>query len=356
MVKQAIINYTQVIKLKPQLADAYYQRARLFEMENESVYANEDLKMVRVLDPENIHAIRHQSQYSFHRQLWNDAIDGFSRLLLLSPEDAEAFLYRGRAQAHINRWDDALNDLTMTIQLAPGNSEGFWQRASLLRERNPTKAIEDYSIALLLEEGEKASDIYLQRAALYSRLGHHGQAIADLHAVLEIDPSKSKAYLHLGGLHLNVLADYDEALICFDKCLHIDPTQVQAHIGRGELFQHLHHQWMQESSRMHGASVVANASVTRPGTRDMNDKSQTNAAGAGNATSHISKATKEYSRAIHLAPGNYMLYLHRGKLLLKNSRMKAATYDFHTAFELNSSIAQTPYQVRLSRVFCPDVV
>jgi hypothetical protein len=37
LVKLSIVNYSQVIKLKPEDADGYYQRACLFEAENVSI-------------------------------------------------------------------------------------------------------------------------------------------------------------------------------------------------------------------------------------------------------------------------------------------------------------------------------
>jgi tetratricopeptide (TPR) repeat protein len=52
-------------------------------------------------------------------------------------------------------------------------------------------------------------------------------------------------------------------------------------------------------------------------------------------------AIREYSRAIHLFPTKYLLYLHRGSLLLKQGKMSEATSDFHAAFDLNASIAET---------------
>jgi tetratricopeptide (TPR) repeat protein len=60
-----------------------------------------------------------------------------------------------------------------------------------------------------------------------------------------------------------------------------------------------------------------------------------------NAANYVTLAIKDYSRAIHIRPSNYLLFLYRGKMLLKQGKVEEATADFHTAFDLNSSIAQT---------------
>ncbi|KAJ1568864.1 cytochrome c oxidase subunit 1, partial [Nowakowskiella sp. JEL0078] len=144
-IKLAIVNYSQVVKLKPEHPDGYYQRACLFEAENEMVYANEDFKMVRILDPTNEHAIKNLAMYSFERELWNDAIQAFTKLIRIHPEDGVPYSFRGRALAFLTKWEDALQDLTAAIQLDPEKSEFFFYRGCLLRDRNIRKAIEDFS-------------------------------------------------------------------------------------------------------------------------------------------------------------------------------------------------------------------
>nr|KAJ3422199.1 cytochrome c oxidase subunit 1 [Polyrhizophydium stewartii] len=109
IIKLAIVNYSAVIRLKPEDADGYYNRACLFEAENELVYANEDFRMVRLLDPTNEHAIYNQAIYSFQKQLWEDAIQAFSKLIIINPENAQAFMFRGRAYASIAKYEEALD-------------------------------------------------------------------------------------------------------------------------------------------------------------------------------------------------------------------------------------------------------
>ena len=109
ILRPAIVNYSAVIRLKPECTDGYYNRACLFEKENEWVYANEDFKIVRQLDPTNEHAIFNLAMYSFQKQLWEDSIMAFSRLITLNAQNGQAYLYRGRANASLSKWDEALD-------------------------------------------------------------------------------------------------------------------------------------------------------------------------------------------------------------------------------------------------------
>ncbi|KAJ3354247.1 cytochrome c oxidase subunit 1 [Entophlyctis luteolus] len=162
-IKMAIVNYSQIIRLKPESAEGYYHRACLFEAENETVYANEDFRMVRQLDPSNEHAIHNLAVYSFQRELWDDGIQAFTKLIALNPENGQAYLYRGRANAYLAKWEEALRDLTLAVQLAPERPDVYYYRGCLLRERNKRKAIEDFSVSILLDDGPTNAEAFFQR-------------------------------------------------------------------------------------------------------------------------------------------------------------------------------------------------
>ncbi|KNC98500.1 uncharacterized protein SPPG_06197, partial [Spizellomyces punctatus DAOM BR117] len=315
MIKLAIVSYSQVIKLKPNNADGYFQRACLFEAENEAVYASEDFKMVRSLDPDNERAIRNLALYSFQRELWNDAVQALSKLIHIAPDDSEAYQYRGRAYAHLGKWDESLQDMTLAIQTNPKQPESFFHRASLLRERHPWKAIEDYSICLLLDDGPLNTEACYQRALLYYKLGEYSYAIADLLAVLDLDPSKSQAYLKLGILYMRYMDDFLEALRCFNKCVAINPVQLQAYLCRGDLYQCVH------EKMAHDDSALLPVGRGRRRTINLGDEGlgipDYGLDGIASSMQYINLAIKEYSKAIHLAPNNHLLYLYRGKILIR---------------------------------------
>ncbi|KAI9337807.1 hypothetical protein BDR26DRAFT_803961 [Obelidium mucronatum] len=324
LIKLAIVNFSQLIRLKPEDAEGYYHRACLFEAENEMVYANEDFRMVRQLDPTNEHAIHNLAVYSFQRQLWDDGIQAFTKLIKLNPENGQAYLYRGRANAYLAKWDEALRDLTLAIQLAPDRADVFFYRGCLLRDRNKRKAIEDLSVSVLLDDGPTNSEAFFQRAMLYYKLKKYELAVIDYLTVVELDSSKALAWLNLGILYMRFFNDYFKALDCFDKAILHDPIQIKAFLCRGDLLQILHSEFSDEFADMIG-------------TPDKKRRTKANAV----TVNYLDRAIRDYSKAMHLCPSDYLLYLYRGKLLLKQGRMKDATYDFYSAFELNPGIAKT---------------
>ncbi|KAI9199213.1 uncharacterized protein BJ171DRAFT_632051 [Polychytrium aggregatum] len=295
----------------------------------ENVYANEDFKMVRKLDPFNEHAIYNLAAYSFRRQLWDDSIVAFTKLLRLNPENGPAYAFRGRAYAALSKWDDALEDLTTAVQMAPDQADIFFHRGCLLRERNRRRAIDDFSISILLDDSHANAQAFYQRAVLYYKLGKYELAAADYTSVLDLDSTSSSAYLSLGLIQLKYFHDYGEALDCFIKAIQYDPVKLPAYLCRGDLYQMLYHKSLGE--------ITDVMLIEKRIKRKMN-------------MNFIDRAIKDYSRAIHLCPNNYLLYLYRGRLLLKMSHMKEATHDFRAAFELNSGIAQTFVQRKYQQI------
>jgi tetratricopeptide (TPR) repeat protein len=166
--KLAIVNYSQVIKLRPGIAATYIHRANLFESENELVYANEDWKMVRNIDPDNEKAAMNLAIYSFDKQLWEESISALTKLIKLKTHVATSYMFRGRANAFLSRWDDALNDLTRAIQLNPARSDFFLYRGCLLKDRNAAKAIEDLSVSILLNDSADNHAAFYERGMGFS--------------------------------------------------------------------------------------------------------------------------------------------------------------------------------------------
>ena len=114
--------------------------------------------------------------------------------------------------------------------------------------------------------------------------------------------------------------NYAEALTCLNKGISTDQISLRGYISRGELYEILYRQALLQQ---------ANVNIKRK-LRKLDT-----------ATNYAMMAIKDYSRAIHLRPCNYLLFLYRGRMLLKQGKVEEATIDFHAAFDLNSSIAQT---------------
>ncbi|KAK2579548.1 hypothetical protein KPH14_010847 [Odynerus spinipes] len=91
---------------------------------------------------------------------------------------------------------------------------------ALVKAEKLEEAINNYTKAIELD-GRNAV-YYCNRAAVYSKLGNHLQAIKDCNTALSIDPMYSKAYGRL-GLAYSSLERHKEAKESYQKALEMEP-------------------------------------------------------------------------------------------------------------------------------------
>ncbi|KNE64691.1 hypothetical protein AMAG_10044 [Allomyces macrogynus ATCC 38327] len=316
--KLCINAYTHVLKHFPKLWRFYYERGRQHEVVKEVMYAFEDYKQVRALQPECVDAVWRHVHYYLDKELYEDAARTVQVILDRHPDDAAPVFLRGKAMAQLQNFARALEDMDAAIRLDPYCAEYYVHRACLLRDCHPAKALEDFSVALLLDDSQATVDALLFRGHVYYQLEKYELAQLDWIRVSELN-SNAHLNLNLGILAMLHLDDYVQAMQFLDTAVDQDPLLLKAYLARAELYQLLH----QESFLVSGTII-----------RKLRRRN------AGEV-SFLERATREYSRAIRMFPRDYVLYLYRGRLLLRQKKTGLAMHDFHTAFELNSGIAQT---------------
>lgn len=110
---------------------------------------------------------------------------------------------------------------------APG-SEDAAKADQLKNDGNKYMSAKDYGAALdaytkAIELNAGSPVFYSNRAAAYSQIGQHDEAVADARKAIEIDPKFSKAYSRLGHA-LFASGQYEEARDAYEKGLEIDPS------------------------------------------------------------------------------------------------------------------------------------
>ncbi|KAF9198787.1 hypothetical protein BGZ49_000289 [Haplosporangium sp. Z 27] len=90
-----------------------------------------------------------------------------------------------------------------------------------VNEKDYAEAIRLYGEAIALNPGNAV--YYANRAAAYSQMGDHQNAIKDSLQAAEVDPSYSKAYSRLGHAYFSV-GKYKDAVTAYEKGLALEPN------------------------------------------------------------------------------------------------------------------------------------
>lgn len=288
-ITMAIINYTKAIKMNPTDHDAYFQRAEMYEQRGEKLLALEDYSNCKKLMPTRTDAIMKHGLHYFNNQNWTNAINDFTELIRVEPLNATGRLYRGLAYAKNSHWSKAVEDLSAAIHLDPDNWHAFYNRACILRKAHPKRALQDFSVSLLINDSEENIMSYLHRGILYNSQGRPEDAIPDFEAVLKLNKDIACAHVNLGLIYMTKHLNYHRAIKKFTSAIKVDPTYVRAYICRGEAYHKVH---------------------------------------------DLKMALKDFTRAIHLQPDVHHYYMFRGQLILELGNLDLAAFCVRHAAEI----------------------
>ncbi|NXG30819.1 TTC6 protein, partial [Dromaius novaehollandiae] len=246
----------------------------------------------------------------FDHSVLTTAIQDFTAVIKEDPTNAQARLYRGRAYAKQQQYRNAIEDLTAALHLDPFCWLAFFYRGCILRHIDPKRAVQDFSVSVLINDTQENFCSFLHRGIIYSEQCQWSLAICDFESVLSLDRSVIFAYLNIGLILLLHLDQYYEAIRQFTKAIETDPLNVRAYVCRAQAYHKIH---------------------------------------------NLPNAVKDINRAIHLYPNKSQLCILRGQYLMEMKKYELASLCIHQAAEMDEgSLKSQPVQRALIQSFCQN--
>src|SRR5581483_10663931 len=151
-------DYTRVIDLRPQSANAYNNRGIVY---------------------------RHLGDFE-------KAVADYNAALRLDPKHEAAYDNRGTARLHLRDYDRAVADHTAAIEIEGPNTASLNNRGNAYRNRGDyAKAVADFDTALALDPEDPLP--YYNRGLTYRLLGDWVRAVADFARAAFLDPTDADA-------------------------------------------------------------------------------------------------------------------------------------------------------------------
>ncbi|XP_063187863.1 tetratricopeptide repeat protein 6 [Chroicocephalus ridibundus] len=306
----AIINYSSAIQCCPTDDDIYFRRAELYFEENQLLLAMDDYAKCFQYNPKRTDALMKHGIHFFDHSVLTTAIQDFTAVIKEDPSNAQARLYRGRAYAKQQQYRNAIQDLATAIYLDPSCWLAFYYRGCILRQIDPKRAMQDFSVSVLINDTQENFCSFLHRGIVYSEQSQWSLAISDFESVLALDSSVIFAYLNIGLILLLHLDQYYEAIRWFTNAIEIDPLNVRAYICRAQAYHKIH---------------------------------------------NLPNAVKDINRAIHVYPNKSQLYILRGQYLMELKKHELASLCIHQLAEMDEeSFTSQPVQRALIQSFCQN--
>ncbi|NXC40978.1 TTC6 protein, partial [Penelope pileata] len=228
--------------------------------------------------------------YFFDNSVWATAIRDFTAVIREDPKNAQARLYRGRAYAKQQKYRNAIQDLSAAIRLDPSCWLAFYYRGCILQEIDPKRALQDFSVSVLINDTQENFRSFLRRAIMYSKQCQWSVAIRDFESVIALNSCLVFAYLSIGLILLLHLDHYYEAIQQFTNAIKIDPLNVQPYLCRAQAYHKIH---------------------------------------------NLPNAVKDISRVIHLYPNKSELRILRGQYLMEWKKYELASLCIRQLAEMD---------------------
>lgn len=181
--KEAIKEYTALLKKKLEYSDYFMGRGKCYEATNEPGKALADYTKAIEKDDDNVAA-------------WMLRAD----------------LYKRRSE-----FANAITDRNRAIFLDRGNPVNYLELVELRRANNQLRdAVRELEEGLQVESLQANADMYYQKGLLLKDLGLWKDAIADLTTVIKIDSSRALGYYHRGLSQLQ-LKQVENAALDFES-------------------------------------------------------------------------------------------------------------------------------------------
>lgn len=369
--KGALADYEQAIRLRPDLAEAYFRRGRVLARQGKTNAAVSDFSTALDLDPSLTSALVDRAILLLtRRQDYIGSIADFDKLINLGLDLDKSYYHRALAKVRLRDFHGAIADYTALIDLPsrqppdykPGSfkSMAYPARAAARLALNDfDQAIADFTIVLKHEP--RNGWIYFQRARAFAAKGDHENAQADYKKAAELSPDLSRAIDHGRGHRSDSAgvvgatnerqalseepknaADYykrgnvffhqklyDSAIADFTKAIELDPKFHFAYNNRGIAF----------SRKKEFQAAIAGHSRTIE-LAPLEESGYTNRGIARERAGDLEGAIKDFARAVELAPQMAHLYENRGIALLLIGRDDEAKRDFEQCLRIDPSAGQ----------------
>jgi tetratricopeptide (TPR) repeat protein len=229
--KEAIEYLTNCIRLKPDAANAYYNRGTAYAKGLGQYHrAIQDYNEAIRLKPDNAEAFNNRGTAYGNLGQYQRAIEDFDKAFRLKPDYAMAYYNRGRAYCDLGQYQRAIEDFDKAIRLNPDYSDAFNNRGTAYKSLGQQqRAIQDYNEVIRLKPDNAAA--YYNRGVAYGNLGQYQRAINDFDKAIRLKPDNADAYGNRGNAYRD-LGQYQRAIEDYDEVIRLKPDHANTYNNR----------------------------------------------------------------------------------------------------------------------------
>jgi tetratricopeptide (TPR) repeat protein len=221
--RDAEADFSEAVRLDPDLVEARLRRARLRRLSGRAGEADEDEAEARRRGAARANDFYNEGVRILKHGARDEAELYFSFAAVLEPGHVRAWVALGRVLVELNRAAEAVRAYDRAVEIEPGRADLYYHRGNArLAAGKPEEAVFDYTTAIDLDP-RPASYHAARGAARYYGLRDPGKAREDFDRAIERDPLCRVAWADSGVLFRET-GPLDEAERRLRKALEISAT------------------------------------------------------------------------------------------------------------------------------------
>jgi tetratricopeptide (TPR) repeat protein len=341
----AIEDFTEAIRLDPDMSLAYLQRGKALIARQAKITAIDedfefgwivgkrdktadddralaDLTKAIELSPNLFAAWKYRGGLYIEIREYDKAIADHTQRVRLDPDSAGAYMSRGIAYTGKGDYDKAIADYDRAVKLNPDFASAYNNRGNAYRNKGDyDRAIADYNQAIKLDPN--LAKTYANRGVAYYDKGDYDRAIADYTQAIKLDPNYAVAYGNRGVAYYDK-GDYDRAIADYTQAIRLDPNYANAYTNRGLAYS---------NKGDYDRAIADQTQAIRLNPNDVN--AYTNRGIAYTNKGDYDRAIADYTQAIRLNPNHANAYNNRGVTYRNKGDYNRARADFEKALQID---------------------
>ncbi len=270
-VKNSAEQLTELIKLHPNDANLYYNRASLYVKKGDgSAALNDMLNAVRIdsskseyflllgdiyfsklfvaqsissfqrsanLDPKNISAELKLAELFLYLKQYQQCLDHADNALRIDKANPKAYFIKGFMFKETRDTAKAISSFQTAVEQNPSYFDAYIQLGNLLAQKKNSLALNYYDHALQVKQDDPEA---LYGKAMYYQGNDSVEAAEKIYQkILETNPDYKEALFNLGYIALLYRNDYKNAVEYFNAVCRLDTSDVRAFYNRGLTFEQM---------------------------------------------------------------------------------------------------------------------
>ena len=227
----AILAFEKVNVIKPDYADAYYNKGIALKDQGKLEEAVKAYSKALSIKPDYAAAYNNMGIVLKDQGKLEEALEAYNKAVAIKPDFANAYNNIGIVLNEQGKLEEALEAFNKALSLKPDYADAHYNMGTILKDQGDLEeALEAFNKALLFKPDY--ADAYNNMGAALQDQGKLEEALEAYHKALATQPNYAEAYYNIG----NVLKDQgklEEALEAYNKAVAIKPDFADAYNNMG---------------------------------------------------------------------------------------------------------------------------